>query len=135
MARKKKDTKVIMLRNTIIGFISLVAIGMIAFGTYVTTDLSDTAVAENEDYIVLDNPRARRAGEPIEVIEFFSYACVHCKNFEPLLDEWLEDQDEDVEFRRQPTTFSPIYALLAQSHQPLPASDTTARGAHRSARK
>ena len=123
MAKKKKDTSVIMLRNTIIGFITLVAIGMIAFGTYVSTDLSDTAVTENEDYIELDNPRARRAGEPIEVIEFFSYACVHCKNFEPLLDEWLEDKPEDVTFRRQPTTFSPIYALLAQSYLTLEAAD------------
>ncbi len=131
MARKKKDTSVIMLRNTVIGFITLVAIGMIAFGTYVSTDLSDSAVTENEDYIVLDNPRARRAGEPIEVVEFFSYACVHCKNFEPLLDEWLEDIPEDVTFRRQPTTFSPIYALLAQSYLTLEAADALDRNHNR----
>ncbi len=121
MARKK-DTKVLVARNTIIGFITLVAIGMIGFGTYVTTDFADKEVAENEDYIVLDNPRARRTGEPIEVVEFFSYACVHCKNFEPLLEDWLEDQEEDVVFRRQPTTFSPIYALLAQSYLTLEQS-------------
>ncbi len=131
MAKKKKDTSVIMLRNTIIGFITLVAIGMIAFGTYVSTDLSDTAVAENEDYIVLENTRARRAGEPIEVVEFFSYACIHCKNFEPLLDEWLEDIPDDVTFRRQPTTFSPIYALLAQTYLTLEQADALDRNHNR----
>ena len=98
---KKKDTKVIMARNTIIGFITVVAIAILGFGTYVSTDLADGKIVANEDYRVLDNPRPRRAEDPIEVVEFFSYGCVHCKNFDPMVDEWAAElQKIYVEYDR-----------------------------------
>lgn len=116
---KKKDTKVIMARNTIIGFITVVAIAILGFGTYVSTDLSDAEIVANQDYRVLDNPRPRRASDPIEVVEFFSYGCVHCRNFDSLVDEWAADLPEDVVFKKQPATFSPIWALLSQTYLTL----------------
>ena len=112
-----------MARNTIIGFITVVAIAILGFGTYVSTDFADGEIVANEDYRVLDNPRPRRPGDPIEVVEFFSYGCVHCKNFEPLVDDWAEDLPEDVAFTKQPATFSPIWALLSQTYLTLEAAD------------
>ncbi|MCR9261037.1 MAG: thiol:disulfide interchange protein DsbA/DsbL [Pseudomonadaceae bacterium] len=113
----KKDNKVIMARNTIIAFVSVVAIGILAFGTYVSTDLGAGEIAEeNNDYKVLDNPRPRRPGDPIEVVEYFSYACIHCKTFDPIIEEWAAEQPDDVAFSRTPATFSPIWALLSQSY-------------------
>ena len=52
-----------------------------------------------------------RAGLPvenpakIEVAEFFWYGCIHCYNFEPLIDAWLPKQPPDVYFRRIPAVF------------------------------
>jgi thiol:disulfide interchange protein DsbA len=113
----KKDNKVIMARNTIIAFVSIVAIGILAFGTYVSTDLGAGEIGvENNDYKVLDNPRPRRPGDPIEVIEYFSYACIHCKTFDPIIEEWATEQADDVAFSRMPATFSPIWALLSQTY-------------------
>ncbi len=113
----KKDNKVIMARNTIIAFVSIVAIGILAFGTYVSTGIGAGEIGEeNNDYKVLDNPRPRRTGDPIEVIEYFSYACIHCKTFDPIIEQWAAEQADDVAFSRMPATFSPIWALLSQTY-------------------
>ena len=117
----KKDTKVIRVRNTIVAFITLLAIGIFALGAYVSVD-DGGEVNLNEDYLLIEDAKPRRKGDPIEVIEYFSYACVHCKNFDPIIEEWAEEQAEDVVFIRKPTTFSPIYAVLAQSYFALEAT-------------
>ncbi len=41
----------------------------------------------------------------IEVIEFFSYACPACSNFEPVLEPWVRNLPKDVAFRRVPVHF------------------------------
>lgn len=38
----------------------------------------------------------------IEVIEFFHYGCPHCRNFHPLVKDWLARLPEDVAFRKVP---------------------------------
>ena len=117
MAKKKKsDSNVNMVRNGILGFVALIAIGIIGYGTYIGTGLDEGEITEGEDYRVLENPRPSRPGSPIEVVEFFSYACIHCKNFDPLIEEWAEQQGDGVEFRRAPANFSPQYAMLAQAY-------------------
>jgi thiol:disulfide interchange protein DsbA len=119
----KKNTKVLMARNTIIGFVTLVGVAILGFGIYVSTGLSTSAEVTTDDYREIENVRPRRSGDPIEVVEFFSYGCIHCKTFDPVIEEWAAEQREDVVFRRQPTTFSPIWALLGQAYLTLEAAD------------
>lgn len=47
-------------------------------------------------------------GEPgkVEVIEFFHYGCPHCRDFDPLLEHWLEGLPDDVAFLRVPVIWS-----------------------------
>ncbi len=52
----------------------------------------------------------------IEVVEVFSYACIHCKTFEPAIEAWLETKPEDVDFQRLPATFNQAWAALAQGY-------------------
>jgi thiol:disulfide interchange protein DsbA len=120
---KKKTNNVLMARNTIIGFVTLVGVAILGFGTYVSTGLGTPTKVTEDDYRVVENARPRRSDDPIEVIEFFSYGCIHCKTFDPIVDDWAAEQAEDVVFSRQPTTFSPIWALLAQSYLTLEAAD------------
>ena len=82
----RTDRKVMRTRNSIIAFVSLVAITVIGYGTLYTTGITEGEFAANDHYRVVDNPPRRRAGEPILVQEFFSYGCIHCRNFDPLLD-------------------------------------------------
>ena len=41
----------------------------------------------------------------IEVLEFFSYACIHCYKLHPHAKAWAAAQPADVDFRRIPVTF------------------------------
>lgn len=51
----------------------------------------------------------------VEVIEFFWYGCPHCYSFEPILDEWLKNLPENVDFIRQPAIFSASWEAGARA--------------------
>ena len=53
------------------------------------------------------NPVPVETGKKIEVIEFFSYGCPHCAEFEPVLMDWVKAQPADVAVRRVPVMFQP----------------------------
>ncbi len=42
----------------------------------------------------------------VEVIEFFSYGCPHCHDFEPLLHDWAKKLPSDVSLVKVPITFN-----------------------------
>lgn len=56
-------------------------------------------------------PSEAPAGK-IEVVEFFSYACPHCNDFEPGLEDWVSKLPADVFFRRVPIAFRPSWVPL-----------------------
>lgn len=59
------------------------------------------------------NPPAPTASPgKIEVVEFFSYACPHCHEFEPVLDAWAAKLPADVALRRVPIAFRSSWAPL-----------------------
>jgi thiol:disulfide interchange protein DsbA len=69
----------------------------------------------------------------VEVAEFFWYGCIHCYNFESVLEGWVPNLPPDVYFRRIPAVFGEprgmhdaaiFYAfealgLLPKLHRPL----------------
>ncbi|HZM35730.1 MAG TPA: thiol:disulfide interchange protein DsbA/DsbL [Burkholderiales bacterium] len=72
------------------------------------------------------------AGDKVDVIEFFSYQCIHCYNLEPVLEPWIKTLPPEARFRRVPAIFSArmehdariFYALealglLDKLHRPL----------------
>lgn len=73
--------------------------------------------AEGEHYREITPPEGTPRG--LEVVEYFSYACVHCRNFDPLIDDWSSTLPEGVRFRRAHVAFSPGVALLARAHVAL----------------
>jgi thiol:disulfide interchange protein DsbA len=70
---------------------------------------------EGTHYEVLPVTVETRDASKVEVVEVFSYACVHCFNFDPMIESWKERQDENVDFFRLPAIFSADWELLAQS--------------------
>jgi len=58
------------------------------------------------EYLVLDKrvPVDAPAGK-VEVVEFFSYNCPHCNDFEPSLEAWAKTAPKDVVLRRIPVPF------------------------------
>lgn len=63
--------------------------------------------ATEPDNIVILNPVQPTDSGPgkIEVLEFFSYGCSHCADFNPLLEPWVKKLPADVVFKRVPVGF------------------------------
>lgn len=70
---------------------------------------------EGTHYDLLPIPVETKNPYAIEVVEVFSYACVHCFRFETPLQPWLATLEEDVDFRRVPAVFNnPNWELFAR---------------------
>jgi thiol:disulfide interchange protein DsbA len=68
-------------------------------------------------------PTAPAAPAKIQVIEFFSYGCPHCYDFEPLVRRWSRTLPKDVEFKRVPISLGyPQWAALAKAYYALEAT-------------
>jgi len=73
------------------------------------------------DYKAIDPPLATGKGK-IEVIEFFSYGCSHCNDFNPVIGQWAAMLPKDVSFRRVPVSFNrPEWARLSRIYFALEA--------------
>ena len=79
------------------------------------------APQEGREFTRLRNPAPPETGKKIEVIEFFSYGCPHCGDFEPLVQQWLKTLPADVQFRRVPVLFQPNWVALAKVYYTLEA--------------
>ncbi|MDP9918826.1 thiol:disulfide interchange protein DsbA/DsbL [Variovorax boronicumulans] len=84
------------LAATSIGLLSLAAVPAHA----------QRAPKAGTDFLVLDKrvPVDAPAGK-VEVVEFFSYNCPHCNDFEPSLEAWVKAAPKEVAFRRIPVPF------------------------------
>ena len=60
------------------------------------------AFAQNPTFVPVNPPQTTAEPGKVEVIEFFHYGCPHCRNFDPLLEHWLEGLPDDVVFLRVP---------------------------------
>ncbi len=80
-----------------------------------------TTPEEGRDYLRLKNPVPVETGKKIEVIEFFSYGCPHCGEFEPILQNWLKTLPADVAFRRVPVSFQDKWVPLGKEYYTLDA--------------
>ena len=120
MAKKRGTDKIETTRNAIFGVIIAIGVALVGLGIYLSSGLAQNATpTEGEDYALIENADRIRIGDPINVYEFFSYGCVHCRNFDPEFEEWLVTTDEDVAFSRKPAAFSRTWTLLGQGYLAL----------------
>jgi protein dithiol oxidoreductase (disulfide-forming) len=67
------------------------------------------------------------AGDRIEVIDFFFYACPYCNELEPHLARWQKRMPADVVFRRVPVVRHDSWAPLAKTYFTLEAMGAAER--------
>lgn len=115
----RKERQVIRTRNYIIAAVVAVVVIVLGYGTLYSTGIAEGEFQAGTHYELIDNAKGRRPGEPIQVREFFSYGCIHCRNFDPLIEEWQATLPEDVAFERVPVVFSPVWALLGRTYATL----------------
>lgn len=82
----------------------------------IAPSLQAAEFVEGVHYQTLDVPVETENPEAVEVVEVFSYACVHCKTFDPKLEMWKQELPDGVEFRRLPAIFDQTWAWFAQAY-------------------
>jgi thiol:disulfide interchange protein DsbA len=71
---------------------------------------------EGTHYQKIPNPvPTQAAAGQVEVTEVFSYGCIHCYNFDPMVEAWHKAQD-NVTFQRVPAVFNPSWEVLAKAY-------------------
>jgi thiol:disulfide interchange protein DsbA len=63
---------------------------------------ASAAPVAGKDYKLLASPQTPDTEGKIEVIEFFSYGCPHCYDFNPLITQWAKQLPANVAFVRVP---------------------------------
>lgn len=64
--------------------------------------------AEGRAFVRLPEPQPTESGDKVEVIEFFSYGCIHCYHLEEHLAPWAAKLPADVSFIRVPVFSTPL---------------------------
>ncbi len=120
-----KDVK--RVRNIIILSVVLIIGVVVGYGVLYSTGLTDNVGAdgytEGKHYDLIEGVEARRAGAPVIVAEYFSYGCIHCKNFDPLVTEFKGTLPAGSKLEQRPVAFNASWALLARAFLALEAID------------
>lgn len=86
----------------------------------------NAAFEQGTNYDRLPIPVGTRDTEKVEVVEVFSYGCIHCKNMQPHIDAWQKDLPEHVDFHRMPANFGQDpWKALAQLYYTVEALGVT----------
>jgi thiol:disulfide interchange protein DsbA len=70
-----------------------------------TVAMPSWAQTVGKDYTLISPAQPTEDAGKIEVLEFFSYGCPHCADFNPLVTAWAAKLPSDVVFRKVPITF------------------------------
>jgi thiol:disulfide interchange protein DsbA len=85
-------------------------------------------LVEGRDWGPISPPQAGDSPGKIEVLEFFSYGCGHCRDFNPLITRWEKQLPKDISFRRVPVVFGrAAWSSLARLFYTLEATGQLAR--------
>lgn len=67
-------------------------------------------------YFLIDPPQPTSTGDKVEVVEVFSYACIHCAHFEPQVQAWKQKMPAQVAFTYMPAVFNPSWETFARAY-------------------
>lgn len=74
-------------------------------GASLSAPVAGIAQTAGREFTVLNPPQPTDNPAKIEVLEFFSYGCPHCGDFNPLLTQWAAKLPADVVLRKVPVSF------------------------------
>jgi protein dithiol oxidoreductase (disulfide-forming) len=104
------------------------ALSLLATGAALPALAQRVAPQEGTEYVRLGKPVPVEApAGQIEVVEFFAYSCIHCFNFEPLLEDWDKRKPGGTVLRRVPVAFSPAFVPMQRLYYTLEAMNLVER--------
>lgn len=74
------------------------------------------SVLAADAYKRLSKPQPTADSGKVEVVEVFWYGCPHCYDFEPYLEEWLQNKPDYVDFKRMPAVFRQNWLAHAKAY-------------------
>ena len=83
-----------------------------------TAQPSDSApYTEGTDYVTLPAPHQRYSNTgKVEVVEVFSYGCIHCAEFAPEAEKLRKELPAGVDFKLMPAVFSAEWVPFARAY-------------------
>lgn len=118
--RAAQERRIAIIRTGILGAAAAIVGALLLWGLLYSLGAGEGGeIAQGDEYRTVEDPPRRRPGQPIVVTEFFSYGCIHCRSFDPLIEDWREGLPEDAVFERAPVAYSPEWAVLGQTYLAL----------------
>jgi len=99
-------------------------------GLMLVAGVANAAIVQGKDYVLLAKPQPVADPKKVEVLEFFSYTCIHCYNLEPVLSPYLEKLPADVAFNRVQVVWGKPLEGFARLVATEAATGTTAKLHH-----
>ena len=98
----------------------LLAMASLMLMSFTATSYAQSGAPANAKYVELRPAQPTEPGK-IEVLEFFSYACLHCAVIEPLLQKWVKALPADVVVKQVPIAFNASMKPLQRLYYTLEA--------------
>jgi len=112
----KKANKFLSMQKAIVIALAAVALGVLGYlFSLVVVEAPKGEFEAGVHYIEIENPRRIRA-EKVEIMEFFSYGCIHCYNFDRPLEEWADSRSDTIRFVRTPAIASDLWEMLGRAY-------------------
>lgn len=110
--------------KAIVGGVAAFVLGLASFVAPATAQIQ-----LGKEYALIDPPLPSQAPPgKIEVVEFFSYGCPHCNDFNPFVKSWEAKMAADVTFRKVPVAFGrPAWERLSAIYYALEITGDLAR--------
>jgi len=93
------------------------AFGLLLASACTATGSNDAAPYTNgNEYVTLPAPAHRASNEgKVEVVEVFSYGCIHCAHFAPIAEQMRKQLPPGVTFRLLPAAFNDQWVPFARA--------------------
>lgn len=97
---------------------TLTLLAGLLLATACTAQSSAKAPYTNGDqYVTLPGPAQRYSAEgKVEVVEVFSYGCIHCHDFVPIAEQLKKELPKGVVFKLMPAVFSDEWVPFARAY-------------------
>ncbi len=98
------------MTNRIRQFVAILFLMPLAFSAYAQPE----RYLAGTHYVELGNPVRTQDPSRVEVVEAFWYGCSHCFRFEPLLQNWVSNLPDDVNFVLFPAQWNQLMKIHSQ---------------------
>jgi thiol:disulfide interchange protein DsbA len=98
--KQAMDPRVARVQRLIVGGAGVLVALLALWGILYATGVFGPRPVPGEGYTAIPGTTPPAAGAEVEILEFFSYTCVHCRNFEAQLADLADDLPEGATLRR-----------------------------------